>query len=364
LASASANPNCGTGRTRASRGLSRNRAVGRLPQPGRLPALEGAFGRGEATAHLIVGFLDGREGDGVSDNRFLVVTADDFGIGAATTQGILELAKAGRVTGSVLLVTSPHAVTAVEAWRRAGEPLELGWHPCLTLDQPVAPARLVRSLIDGRGRFWPLGRFVCRLIAGCIRTVDIETELRAQYERFRELVGHPPSVVNSHHHVQVFSPVGDILGEILASQMPRPYMRRILEPWRALLRVPGARLKRTLLTMLGRSDASRQRQRGFPGNDWLAGITNPGCVTDPNFLVRWLNRIPGRVVELTCHPGRRDLSLVGRDCALEDEQLDRRVYELALLSHPRFQTACAQAGLTLMTPSDIGKLDHARAHAA
>ena len=70
--------------------------------------------------------------------RFLIVTADDFGIGPATTRGILDLALAGKITSSVLLVNSPHAREAVQAWRHAGEPFEMGWHPCLTLDQPIA----------------------------------------------------------------------------------------------------------------------------------------------------------------------------------------------------------------------------------
>ena len=54
-----------------------------------------------------------------ASQRFLVVTADDFGIGPATTHGILELALQGRVTATVLLVNSPHAEAAVRAWRQA-----------------------------------------------------------------------------------------------------------------------------------------------------------------------------------------------------------------------------------------------------
>ena len=45
--------------------------------------------------------------------RYLVVTADDYGIGPATSQGILELALQERVTATVLLVNSPHAESSV-----------------------------------------------------------------------------------------------------------------------------------------------------------------------------------------------------------------------------------------------------------
>jgi chitin disaccharide deacetylase len=288
--------------------------------------------------------------------RHLIVTADDFGIGRATSEGILDLAAEGLLTGSVLLVTSPHAEAAVQAWRQSGEPFELGWHPCLTLDRPVAPLRLVPSLVDRRGAFRPLGAFLRRLWLGLIRPVDIETELRAQYERFRQLVGRPPFLINSHHHIQVFPPIGSILGALLASERPLAYLRRVQEPKQTLCRVPGARPKRLLLTCLGRREASAQAKLGFPGNDWLIGITNPNCVGDPKFLGRWLASVPGKAVELTCHPGYLDASLVGRDCSRRDAQLFRRPHEFNRLRDPGFSRALAQARFELVRPEQFRRL--------
>jgi predicted glycoside hydrolase/deacetylase ChbG (UPF0249 family) len=291
----------------------------------------------------------------VEAKRFLVVTADDFGIGDATSRAILDLAAARRITSTVLLVTSPYAEAAVHAWKRAGRPVELGWHPCLTLDRPSAPVSEVRSLINGDGVFWPLGQFMRRLWLGRIRTGEIETELRAQYVRFRLLVGRAPLVVNAHHHVQVFKPIGAILQRILARQQPVPYIRRIREPMQTLRRVPGARLKRAFLSWMGRGGAARQKEYGFPGNDWLAGITDPPCVADPDFLTRWLREIPGRLVELTCHPGYLDQSLVGRDCQANDSQLRRRYHEYALLSDASFLAACRDAGFRMVSPAELNR---------
>ena len=47
--------------------------------------------------------------------RSLIVVADDYGIGPATSRGILDLAAEGLVTGAVLLVNSPHAAEGVRA---------------------------------------------------------------------------------------------------------------------------------------------------------------------------------------------------------------------------------------------------------
>ncbi len=280
--------------------------------------------------------------------RFLVVTADDFGIGPNTSDGILDLAGQGLVTAAVLLVTSPHAEPAVEHWRRSSCQPELGWHPCLTLDRPVLPGDRVPSLVRPDGSFWPLGAFVRRLLLGSVNPIDIEAELRAQYRRFCELVGRPPALVNTHHHAQVFPPVGAILWKILAGVRPRPYVRRVREPWPMLARIPGARGKRAFLNVLGRRAARRQAEAGLPGNDWLVGVTDPACVEDPEYLARWLARVPGRVVELACHPGHLDATLAGRDGPLL-----RRVHELERLRDPRFAEACRRAGFLLVAPSEL-----------
>src|SRR5690348_1911440 len=101
--------------------------------------------------------------------RYLLVVADDFGIGPATSRGILDLAGQGLLTGTVLLVNSPYAEQAVREWRRSGVALEVGWHPCLSLDRPVLPPGRVPSLVGPDGRFLPLGTFARRTLLGRVR---------------------------------------------------------------------------------------------------------------------------------------------------------------------------------------------------
>lgn len=301
----------------------------------------------------------------MNGKRFLLVTADDYGIGPATSQGILDLAGRGAVTAAVLLVTSPYAEAAVRAWRQAGVSLELGWHPCLTLDRPVLPASKVPSLVGSDGRFLPLGTLARKLVLGRIDRTELAAEFRAQYGRFHDLIGRPPTIINSHHHVQVFPRVGAVLLEVLGRRTPLPYVRRVREPWGMLARLPGARRKRAFLTWMGRRDARRQIRAGFPGNDWLAGVTDPPHVANPDFFAGWLARVPGEVVELTCHPGYPDHTLIGRDCTEHDGQLERRVREHGLLRQARFSEACRRAGFTLVSPSELLKMQGSKhRHAA
>ncbi len=296
--------------------------------------------------------------------RYLVVIADDFGIGPETSRGILDLAGRGIVTGTVLLVNSPHAEQAVREWRRRGAALEMGWHPCLTMDPPTAGRARVPSLVGPNGCLWPLRHFVPRLLSGLIGADEVAIELEAQYQRFIELVGQPPTLVNTHQHVSVFPPVGRIVHRLLARRRPLPYLRRVREPWRVLGDVPGARIKRSVLNVLGQMEAMGQDRLGFPGNDWLCGTTDPPWVRDPEFFARWLQCVPGRIVELACHPGHHDDTVLGRDCKPGDGLQQRRIDELHLLQQPHFEEACRRAGFTRVAPSALRRDRRGLAHAA
>ena len=296
------------------------------------------------------------------NQRQLVVIADDYGIGPHTSAGILELADKGIVTGSVLLVNSPFAETEVANWDKAGRPMELGWHPNLTLDAPILPRHRVPSLVNAQGRFWPLGAFMKKVFFGRIRAADIAAEFQAQLKRFVALVGHAPRLINSHQHIGIFAPVGQILLEVLRHAKQRPYVRRVREPWGLVWRIRGARKKRAFLNLHGRSMSRRQEDLGFPGNDWLGGITDPPWVKRPDFFEAWLESLPGQIVELSCHPGNLDASLVGRDCTVKDGMLQRRVDELERLRRPEFLHTVARTGFQLVNPASL--LESGVAHAA
>ena len=292
-------------------------------------------------------------GSSMTCARSLLVVADDFGIGPETTRGILDLANLGRVTGTVLLVNSPHAESAVQAWRAARCPLEVGWHPCLTLDKPLLPPNRIKSLVDASGCFLSLGQFLLRSKTRRIDPVHVELELRAQLERFVALVGTSPRLVNFHHHLHVFAPVDRVLTTILRDLQPRPYLRRVTEDLSAILRVPGGRLKRLFLSWHGRRAVRALAPAGLPTNDTLAGISTPTSVLDPEYLTRWIRLVQGNVVELTCHPGHRDESLIGRDCTDKDGRVEARVEEFNHLSSPGFLATCAEVGLTIKKLPEI-----------
>jgi chitin disaccharide deacetylase len=203
------------------------------------------------------------------------------------------------------------------------------------------------------GTFWPLGPFLRRVGLGRIRRAEVRAEWAAQYRRFVELTCRMPVLVNSHQHVSLFPPCEQALVDVLQEAGVRPYLRRVVEPVRTLARVPGARLKRMVLASLGRRAARRAARRGFPGCDWLVGITDPAYTGDQRFWGRWLSQVGHTgTVELCCHPGYQDPSLVGRDCEAGDG-LARRPREINLLRAPSFQAALTEAGFRPGRPSEL-----------
>lgn len=286
----------------------------------------------------------------------MLINADDYGIGLETSRGILQLGVNRHITSSVVLVNSPQAEPSVQEWHAAGQPMELGWHPTLTIDRPLLPVHQVPTLVDAAGRFFKLGGFLQRLLTRRLRPAEMYAELLAQYRRCTDLLGQPPAIINTHHHIQIFPPIGAILKDIIRAQSPPPYKRLVREPWPMLWRIPGARFKRLVLNHFGRREARRQRAAGLLGNDWLIGVTNPPIVHDPEFFIRWVSRVPGNVVELTCHPGRYDPTLIGRDCTATDGMVERRVRELELLGQPDFLEACRRANFTLISPAQLRRI--------
>lgn len=281
----------------------------------------------------------------------LLITADDFGIGPETSRGILDLAERGAVTSTVLLVNSPFAEDGIEQWNRRGRPLELGWHPVLTLDAPVSNPGTVPTLVNEYGQFWPLGTLLKKLMMKKVNPAHIEIELQSQYLRFIQLVGQEPANINGHHHIHIFEPVTTALLNVLKYQTVRPHLRRVVESRRTLWNVKGARLKRLLLSRFG-----RRMRCDLSGNDALLGITDPPFVHDADFFANWLAQARGEFLELTCHPGHLDATLVGRDGSFADGQLHRRAAEYQRLREPAFLEAVSRFQLVSAHRTSLAKV--------
>lgn len=231
-------------------------------------------------------------------DRRLIVTADDFGQSRGVNRGIVETHERGIVTSASLMVRYP---AAAEAAVYAGD------HPSLSVGLHV-----------------DLGEWTCRDGAWAARytvvpdddAAAVEDEIVRQLRRFQELVGRPPTHLDSHQHVHRREPVRSVLGA-LAREMSIP-----LRETDGRIAYSGAFYGQTA-----------------DGQPWPEAITVAG-------LVRTLEGLPAGLTELGCHPGyAEDLDTMYRA---------ERAREVVTLCDPRVRAALGRLDIRLTSFAAAG----------
>jgi predicted glycoside hydrolase/deacetylase ChbG (UPF0249 family) len=258
----------------------------------------------------------------------IVVTADDLGLSAGVTRGILEAHRRGVVRSTSLLVTFPAAQEAA-ALALAEPDLEVGLHIDLVGGQPVSDPSAVPSLCDDDGHFYPLPVFTRRLLTGRVRATELAAELRAQAERAHAW-GVPALAWDSHRHVHLMPPVALVVGHI-ARDLGVRWLRRA--------RAPRLRFQLKTASLHAASLMSDVAFRGIRGPSWYVDLTTHQPRLDAAGVA--LLAAYGGLGELSAHPGYVDEDLSRRD-ALVHERAD----DLALLTDPLLRTALGRQAVT------------------
>jgi predicted glycoside hydrolase/deacetylase ChbG (UPF0249 family) len=185
--------------------------------------------------------------------RYLVVNADDLGASSGVNRGIIEAHERGIVTSASLMTGMPGTEEAARLARRFPT-LSVGLHACLRIesDEPES-----ESHQGGSDR----------------------TSLEAQLRRFEDLVGRPPTHLDSHHHVH--------------TQPPRL----------ALFRELAGRLGVPL------RDCSGVRYCPEFYGQWDAE-SHPEQVSVTSLIDLISTEVDHGITELSCHPGLPDDALV------------------------------------------------------
>lgn len=206
------------------------------------------------------------------------MNADDFGLTAGVSRGILRAHREGLVTSATVLASMPPQpeLDAVAA----GAGLGLGLHFNLTWGRPVSPAETVPSLVDVEGRF---GRDLAALQERA-RPDDVRRECETQIEVFSRRFGRPPTHLDSHHHVHRVPRVMDaVVDVVLAARLP--------------LRSQDAGFREGL------------RRHGIATTDHFVGDAQVEAYWTTERLLDQLATLPLGVTELMCHPGVFDEDL-------------------------------------------------------
>ena len=240
----------------------------------------------------------------------LVVNADDLGMDAATTRGIVSAYQRGVVSSATLMVTMP---TAEEAAKLARETkLPVGLHVSLTQGRAVAGRHVYRLIDDGCEFKLRPQRLIRASRNDAILIDQIRAEMRAQLAKALDF-GLALTHADSHQHVHM-NPVIFAVLEEEASKFGIRRIRLSREPLRALF-LSGFYyqvLKRNNLPkwVILRACARRIKPQ-LETPELFFGVLNSGVTLKP-VLLNILATIPcHKSVEICVHPGLPDPSSAG-----------------------------------------------------
>jgi hopanoid biosynthesis associated protein HpnK len=280
--------------------------------------------------------------------KFLVVTADDFGLHEAVNEAVDAASREGILTAASLMVAAPAAVDAVRR-ARALPRLRVGLHLTLADGLAALPPHQIPSLVDASGRFGD------RMIVDGVRyfalpavRAQLEAEIRAQFLAFARTgltLDHLNAHKHFHLHPTLLGMIVRIGGEfgLRAVRVPAEPLWFSRPTGSRLAPLLGASLLRPWLVLMKR----RLRAARIVHNDQVFGIARSGAM-DEAALLEILGRLPAGVSEIYLHPASRSGALIAPSMASY-----RHAEELAALLSPRVRAALAATGVQCGGFSDL-----------
>jgi hopanoid biosynthesis associated protein HpnK len=268
--------------------------------------------------------------------KFLIITADDFGIHPSVNEAVTQAHQAGILTAASLMVGAPAAEDAIRRAHALPE-LRVGLHLVLADGHSVLPRNQIPDLVDSEGRFgdgmWLDG---VRYFALPALRRQLRSEIRAQFEAFAR-TGLVLDHVNAHKHFHLHPTLLKMILDI-----GRDFgMKSVRVPHEPLWFAKGGAVPMALfLTPWVALMKARLRAAGITCNDQVFGLANTGAV-DEKVLLDILGRLPPGISEIYLHPAVDSQTPITSTMAHY-----RHSAELAALLSERVAAAVAATGAT------------------
>jgi predicted glycoside hydrolase/deacetylase ChbG (UPF0249 family) len=275
----------------------------------------------------------------------LVVNADDFGMSAAISRGILRAHREGIVTSTSLLGNTADLPRA-RAMLAEAPALGVGVHLALCGGRPVAHPDGIPSLLTPEGKLPARGQeFIAAWAKGRIIPAEVERELDAQVARVRD-AGIAVDHLDTHHHLGFLPVVGRAV-EAVAKRHGIAGIRSAVEsPTLAWVTDPRRGLEAGVLTLSAWLTRRQMGARRHGPQSW--GYVESGHLDEIRIL-EIVGRLGPGPHELICHPGEAPAEG-------EPPDLSRRYHrtaELASLTSAKVRRALERRGVTLCRWGDL-----------
>ena len=271
------------------------------------------------------------------------VIADDYALSPGVSEGILTLARGGRLSGTGAMV--PSGRWGEDARRLLDTPagFQTGVH--LTLTGRLTPLGPMPRLCPDE-RFPSLGRWLLLSHAGFLSGSAAQAELRAeiarQLDRFEQKMGRAPHFVDGHQHLHLLPGIRPLLLDAITNRYPpgSVWLRDCAEPAARIARRGVATGKACFIALLARGLARQAAACLIPTNRGFSGIYD----FSGNFAALMERFLAGMAdgALIMVHPANPDGEL-----AALDRVVAARGIEMAYLCGPDWPQALSRWGLRL-----------------
>jgi len=276
-----------------------------------------------------------------SDQRRIILCADDYGISPGVNNAIRDLVLRGRLNATSVMVVAPSFSRAealsLSILNTGAARVAIGLH--LTLTAPFRPlSKNFAPLRDGA--FLPLSRVAASALLGRLDRVKLAEEIAAQFDAFAGFFGRPPEFIDGHQHIHLFP---HIAGELLTAakrHAPKAWVRQCAGPRRRIKQITDP--KGAFLDAMSRRFRESADRMGVPTNPAFSGTYSFSQRADfAGSFANFLHGMPDGGL-IMCHPGHVDEELKRLD-----PLTDLREREYAYLASDDFAALLARHGVAL-----------------
>ncbi|MFA5393600.1 MAG: ChbG/HpnK family deacetylase [Candidatus Ratteibacteria bacterium] len=265
-------------------------------------------------------------------SRFLIVNADDFGLCAEITTGIIKAHTEGIVTATSIVANGQYFREGIALLKNTG--LDAGVHLTLVgAENPISGP--INGLVNDEGHFPANYReVVTRIVSGRFDRAALKKELFSQAGLIRDY-GINPTHLDSHQHLHLLPAVRNIAFEIA---------KKFGIKW---IRLPSSRpagLQEIGVNLLNRALKSGAKRQGLCFTDSFLGFPERGRM-DEERLSLILRRLKPGLAEMMVHPGYDASGKYAWDYRWEDE--------IKALTSERVKKIIKEQGITLTNFRDL-----------
>ncbi|CAM3076731.1 ChbG/HpnK family deacetylase [Legionella anisa] len=231
----------------------------------------------------------------INSSKTIILCADDFGLEPGVSEGILKLARKGRLSAVSCMVNMPGFIPYAKELRnlKKSKPIKVGLHFNLTEGYLASiPEKSCFSLHE----------LLIKTHMRSIKLSLIAKEFLAQLDQFTEAMQQLPDFIDGHQHVHQFPVIRNVILDLYAQRL-KGHGTSIRSTWPSI-DLPQSWFKAKILSLTGGKALLKQLiELGIPHNRYFSGIYDFAPATNYRELFRRWMSLTRENTLIMCHPG-------------------------------------------------------------